>query len=678
MACGVDYGLLSTEYPAVIPGAVLDTIRFLPFTALGHARIQWLLPIFLITLTSNPILKMYDRKTWIVLSLCGALLAANWYYMDKDAKARALHMQAQQQATEFNQAALKTSDAGSAAPTTAAMGPQISGEAPDLSQESTPEALLTLETPESIFTFSNRGGGLKTVTLKNEYAIGNDQRPIIINERSVNSIASLTRSGFADKLIYTPIDTGKPNSIGYIARSPEGVIIKKTYSLLSDLKQPGAPYMLELDLAFEGAAETAVALNQWALHLGSAAPLHAKEWPDQTTFFYRNDHNYTYTPVTKFKGGMLSKEKNSIEEQLTNAEMAGVCDQFFTIALTPKTPFATRIVAAPFDVAFPGLTAPLHGVRADLGLPTVALSKGEQKSYQFTLFTGPKNNHMLRQMDGHWASVMNYGFFSPISRFLNWMLHHIHDLVAHFSQKWSWGIAIILLTLVVRTLIWPLYNQSNRAMKRMAKLKPEMDKLREKYESDPAKLNTETMKLYKKYGVNPIGGCLPMLLQIPIFFGFYRMLQYAIELRHEPFLWVMDLSQPDTLTHIFGQPLNVLPIVMTITSFLQIAMTPKTGDKAQQRMMMFMPFIFLIFCYSFASALALYWTTQNIFTIFQTWITSKLPEPELKERKDVKPGKKSFMERMVEKQIELQKAQQQTKPNNMRNVTPPRKDDSNR
>lgn len=619
---------------------------------------------------------MYDRKTWIVLTLCGALLAANWYYMDKDARARALQMQVQQEAADYNKAALAPASADATSPSANGASPQISGEVPEKSLQSVPETLTSLESPEAIFTFTNHGGGLKSVTLKNEFAIGNDKHPIIINDRATHAITALTRSGLADSLIYTPLPKEDDHRVGFIARSPDGIIIKKTYSLQSDLTKPGAAYLLDVDITFEGAAETPIALNQWALHLGAAAPLHAKEWPDQTTFFYRNDHNYTYTPVTKFKGGMLSKEKNTIEEPLSNAEMAGVCDQFFTIALELRTPFASRIVAAPFDVPFPELKQPLHGISADLSLPSVVLAKGEQRAYQFTLFTGPKNNHMLRQMGGHWASVMNYGFFSPISRFLNWMLHHIHDLVAHVSSEWSWGIAIILLTLVVRTLIWPLYNQSNRAMKRMAKLKPEMDKLREKYESDPAKLNTETMKLYKKYGVNPIGGCLPMLLQIPIFFGFYRMLQYAVELRHEPFLWVLDLSQPDTLTHILGQPLNVLPIVMTLTSFAQMAMTPKTGDKTQQRMMMFMPFVFLIFCYSFASALALYWTTQNIFTIFQTWITSKLPEPELKERKDHKPSKKSFFERMVEKQMELQKAQEQSKSSNMRNVTPPRKGDT--
>lgn len=147
-----------------------------------------------------------------------------------------------------------------------------------------------------------------------------------------------------------------------------------------------------------------------------------------------------------------------------------------------------------------------------------------------------------------------------------------------------------------------------------------------------------------------------MLVQIPIFFGFYNMLQYAVELRHQPFLgWVKDLSQPDTVTYIMGLPLNILPILMAVTMVIQMQITPKTGDKMQQRIFMLMPLIFFFFCYNFASALALYWTTQNIFSIGQTWLMQKLPEPELKTSK--KAGKKSWAQRLAEKAEEAQKQQ---------------------
>jgi YidC/Oxa1 family membrane protein insertase len=137
------------------------------------------------------------------------------------------------------------------------------------------------------------------------------------------------------------------------------------------------------------------------------------------------------------------------------------------------------------------------------------------------------------------------------------------------------------------------------------------------------------MKLYKDYGVSPFGGCLPMLVQIPIFFGFYSMLGTAFELRNSKFLWVQDLSQPDTVAHIAGVPLNILPLLMAASMLWQMSLTPKTGDAVQQRVMMFMPLIFIFFCYNFASALALYWTVQNIFTIVQLYVTRDKAAPAL-------------------------------------------------
>ena len=203
-------------------------------------------------------------------------------------------------------------------------------------------------------------------------------------------------------------------------------------------------------------------------------------------------------------------------------------------------------------------------------------------------------------------------------------------------------------------------------MKRMSKLQPKMAELKEKYPDDPNKMNQEMMKLYREFGVNPMGGCLPMLAQIPIFFGFFTMLQYAVELRNEEFLWwVKDLSQPDTIAHLpfsipfLGSGINVLPILMAVTMVLQMRMTPQTGDAMQRRIFMFMPIIFFFFCYNFASALALYWTTQNIFSIGQTWLMQKMPEPELKTSK--KAGKKTMMQKLAERAEEAQKLQKARK-----------------
>ena len=605
---------------------------------------------------------MYDKKTWIVVTLCSIGLALNFYFGAKNPPPSASQNAYNQEAVaNAKSEPIKVEDAPPA----------------KTSNETIAENLITIENDQVAFVLTNIGAGVKYAELKNVYEIGNSKTPIRINADGKHPVGALNRGTFADTLpyFYKEDQSEKGKTAVFIARSEENHIIKKTYKIASDLSKPGAPYLLTCDVIVECGSDSALQLNQWAVNLGSMGPIHKDEWPDQTTFFKHDDDGYEYTSATEFAKGWFSAAKPNIDLVLEKGTLAGVCNQFFTIALSTAQPFNTKLSAMPYEKPFTNLEKPLVGTTAVMQLPESQLTKGMRQEYQFEIFMGPKNNHMLRSMDKKWGELMNYGFFSIVSRTLNWVLHLIHDGIALISHKWSWGISIILLTLCVRITIWPLYNKSNRSMKRMAKLKPEMDKLREKYKDDPTRMNQETMKMYKKYGVNPIGGCLPMLLQIPIFFGFYRMLQYAVELRHEPFLWVNDLSQPDTFM-IFGLPINILPIVMTISSFLQMAMMPKTGDKMQQRIFMFMPFMFLIFCYNFASALALYWTVQNIFTIFQTWITSKLPEPQLVEKTvdSSKPRKKSFMEKLMEKQEELQRAQAAQQGKNLRNVTPKKPD----
>jgi YidC/Oxa1 family membrane protein insertase len=195
----------------------------------------------------------------------------------------------------------------------------------------------------------------------------------------------------------------------------------------------------------------------------------------------------------------------------------------------------------------------------------------------------------------------------------------------------SYAAAILALTTIIRLVLWPLQSKANRSMRQMAALAPKMQELKEKYKDDPTRMNQEVMKLYKQYGINPVGGCLPMMIQIPIFFGLYQMLAQAVELRNAQFFWCHDLSQPDTVGHlpVLDAPINIIPLCMAATQIWLMQMTPKTGDATQRRVMMFTPLIFLFFCYNFAAALALYYTAQNLFSILQFYLNKKQPMPKL-------------------------------------------------
>ncbi len=161
-------------------------------------------------------------------------------------------------------------------------------------------------------------------------------------------------------------------------------------------------------------------------------------------------------------------------------------------------------------------------------------------------------------------------------------------------------------------------------MKKMQTVQPKMKELREKYKDNSALLNTEMMKLYKEEKVNPLGGCFPILFQIPVFFALFSTLSGAVELRQVPFLWSPDLTGPDTLFYIFGLPFNPLVLTMTATMFLQQKLTPTGGDPMQQKMMMFMPLIMLFFCYNFPSGLTVYWNINQIISIIQLLVNKKI------------------------------------------------------
>lgn len=605
---------------------------------------------------------MYDRKTWVILALCGCLLAVNLYYSNQ--------IQTEQARKRAAELALQKSQVPPpGVPTTSKAELTVEPPPPPTEEET-----VVLENSDIIFTLTNIGGGIKYAEFKKQFKVGSKSEPVRANRYGPGPIGALASA--AESLENVPHAYKADESIPgkkavYIAKLPSGLIAKKTFSLPEEEK-PGSAFILNFELKLENATPNATDLGQWSIFMGEASPLYQAEVGQQTGFFWSENGGINFKDGSGFKGGMFSSAKSIMKSDSEKpVKFAGVTNQFFATLIRPAEPVVANVWARSSQVNLATGAAPVTAVSAGLHLPTVSLKPGEPLTLDYLVFIGPKHNPMLHKMESAWGTgwgdVMQYGWFWWVSGPLNWLLNFYHNLLDGVAKNWAWGLSIILLTITVRIIIWPLHAKSTHTMKRMAKLQPEILKIKEKYPDDPNKVNTETMGLYRKYGINPLGGCLPMLIQIPIFFGFYRMLQYAVELRGQGFLWVDDLSQPDTLMYIGGIPLNILPIVMAITSFLQIRMTPMTGDKMQQKIIMFMPFMFFFFCYNFASALALYWTTQNIFSIGQTWLMNKIPEPELKPRKV--SDKKSFVQRMAERQAEMEKAKKQGS-TAMRDVTP--------
>lgn len=243
----------------------------------------------------------------------------------------------------------------------------------------------------------------------------------------------------------------------------------------------------------------------------------------------------------------------------------------------------------------------------DLIVSAIRLKSGVNA---YSVYAGPKEYDTLKELKADLEHIIDFGFFSILARPLFWILKFFHS----FTGNYGW--AIILLTIITRLPFIPIINKGQKAMKRLQEIQPRINELREKYKNDPQRLQKEMMEIYKKYKVNPMGGCLPILLQIPVFFALYKVLLIAIELRGAPFMfWIKDLSVKD--------PYYILPIVMGITMVVQQKMTPSSLDPRQNKIMMFMPVIFTFLFLNFASGLVLYWLVNNILSIVQQFYINK-------------------------------------------------------
>lgn len=290
--------------------------------------------------------------------------------------------------------------------------------------------------------------------------------------------------------------------------------------------------------------------------------------------------------------------------------------QYFIMALLP-------VNLTPNHAQLEALDPATQMVKVTLIGPKIALQPGVQQQFNYKLYLGPKEVNTLKAADPRLAKAVNFGWFDiiaqPLLVCLKFFYRYLHN----------YGYAIILLTLLIKLLFWPLTHKSYVSMKAMKKLQPKMQKIREKYKDDKEKMNQEVMQMYRTHKVNPIGGCLPMVLQIPVFFALYRLLYSSIAIRHAPFLWwINDLAAPDRFPigvqiPYLGNGLPILTVLMGVSMFAQQKMSPTGGDPKMEKMMMMMPVVFTVFFVNFPSGLVLYWLVNNILSVGQQYYINK-------------------------------------------------------
>jgi YidC/Oxa1 family membrane protein insertase len=519
------------------------------------------------------------------------------------------------------------------------------------------------------YTFTNIGGGLKQVKILSGQFAGKTEQLLnyTYDHGKLRPIGALsTAPGSVESLAYT-VEAQTEKAITFSATN-NGLKITKKWELAAvpeDSKfTEGYGYLWNFSVTITNTADAAQA-GQYYLYSGLIGQLHSNDWIFPSATWYADGDAVEKAQQAFDNGGFLGFGKRAptqtIEEQIEELTYAGIHNQYYTVLFRPEEVKVDGITKTWMQRQYitqddGGKKFSSHGFETGVGLDSFNLSKDQSYTWKGQVYTGPRSGTVLNKLGGDLNQSMHYGWFRVLSRaflgLLNWF----------YSWTGIYAVAIMLLTLFVRVCIWPLHIKATRAMKRMSKLAPMMKDIREKHKDEPQKMNMEVMKLYREYGVNPLGGCLPLLFQFPIFLGYFNMMRPAVEFRGHSFLWVQDLSMPDTVATVLGIPINPLPILMTITMWIQMKVSPQPtmADNPQMQMQMkifkVMPFIFMFFCYSFASALALYWTVQNIISIGQTWLMARQPEPELKKL----PPRPSFMERAMAAQ-QAKMAQQQKK-----------------
>jgi YidC/Oxa1 family membrane protein insertase len=461
------------------------------------------------------------------------------------------------------------------------------------------EKEITVDTELYSAALTNKGGTVKHFELK-KYKDNDGKNVVLLKDPGVEAplaIGANNNFGLADANFQVSVtgggknislDKNKPTGSVIFEYSASGISVRRTYTFHNDT------YKIDIKDEVSG-------LPAYWITLGTGFGIHDI-----------NERSAHVGPVLLRDTNRMEFTAKKLNEAKTfkdSLKWVAQEDKYFCAALVPMSSAEEAMVWKIKDAM------------------AIAL-KGKPGTNSFILYAGPKEYNDLKALHVGLENIIDFGFFSIIAVPLFWVLKMFYKIIGNYG--WS----IVLLTILVRIPFIPLVNKSQQSMRKMQQIQPKMAEIREKFKKDPQRMQSEMMKLYKTHKVNPLGGCLPMILQIPVFFALYKILLITIELRGAPFmLWITDLSAPDTLFGhipawlplIGGFAIGPLPILMGVTMVLQQKMTPTSMDPAQNKMMMLMPVVFTFLFLNFASGLVLYWLMNNIFSVVQqVYVNRKL------------------------------------------------------
>jgi YidC/Oxa1 family membrane protein insertase len=549
------------------------------------------------------------RKTllWVVFSVSGIMLFNNWQISNGQTPLP-FFAPAPAPSTEVKKTESTTS---SSVPVVTEQKVKVS-DAPSSPAENTSviqNKTIVLQNELLVIEISNKGASVVHATLKKHFT---DKKPVVLLNQEKQNIylarSGLTAAGldlpnhndsFADVIIE------KDKKVKFIA-TKNGITLEKTFALDPD------SYVVKVENKI---------INQTALPI--APYIYAELVKDgniivESQFYSTFTGPAIYTDKDKYREVDFSdiEKKNVKLPEVQSPGEAGwiaMVQHYFATAWIPNS-------ASSREVYFDKLDNNLYRVGVKSAIEPIAPNSSTEQVSQ--LFIGPEEDALLKEVAPGFDLIKDYGYLTIIAKPLFWIMTQIH----HVVQNWGW--AIIILTIFIKIIFFPLSAASYKSMARMKEVQPRLVQMKEQYKGDPQKLNAAMMAMYKQEKINPLGGCLPVLIQIPVFISLYWVLLLSVEMRGAPWLgWIHDLSKPDTLlSDLVGIsiPIGILPIIMAISMYIQTKLNPVPPDPIQAKVMLYMPLVFSLMFFFFPSGLVLYYIVNNVLSIAQQWQINRM------------------------------------------------------
>ncbi|MFM8153707.1 MAG: membrane protein insertase YidC [Polynucleobacter victoriensis] len=484
-------------------------------------------------------------------------------------------------------------------------------------QTSAPKSgeLLTLKNDVLELEVDTLGGVVSKARLLKH--LEEDKSPVLLFDRS-NDRQYFARTGLVSgsgaelpnhTQVFTATKNQANNSITLVAEK-NGVRLEKTYTLNK------GSYVVEAKHTVKNISAQNLDATLYAELVRDGGKPSFKGKVEESSFYSTFTGPAVYTDAEKFHKidfSDIEKGKSKVPSTQPAGETAWVAmvQHYFVSAWVPPTTYSKDLYVEKLDK---------NQFRVGVKSKLDAFGVGQEKVETFKLFVGPQEERVLENVAPGLELVKDYGWLTILAKPIFWLLEKIHALVN------NWGWAIILLTVFIKLVFFPLSAASYKSMARMKEVQPRLLEMKERYKGEPQKLNQAMMEMYRKEKINPLGGCFPVLIQIPVFIALYWVLLASVEMRAAPWLgWIQDLSKPDTLFGVwFGAPIGLLPILMAISMFVQTKLNPTPPDPVQAKLMMLMPIVFSFMFFFFPAGLVLYWVVNNILSIAQQWQINKI------------------------------------------------------